>query len=137
MNRLITLFYEKNHYLEKFYSCGEKELENFIRGEFGNLDAFYETRERILEMIRYVDAQIEKLFERTTLNDLERKELKKSLTIKDEYVQRIMEQDLSILACIDQMKSSLITELQNLRKGKTVVSKYKMPSFIKNLDEEA
>ena len=137
MNRLITLFYEKNHYLEKFYSCGEKELENFLHGEFGNLDSFYETREKILEMIRYVDSQIEKSFEKTTLNEFEKKELKKALSIKDEYVQRIMDQDLSILSCIEQMKSSLIVELQNLRKGKSVVSKYKMPNFAKNLDEEA
>lgn len=137
MNRLITLFYEKNHYLEKFYSCGENELQNFLHGEFGNLDAFYETRERILEMIRYVDAQIEKSFERVELNDFEKKELKKALGIKDEYVQRIMDQDLSILSCIEQMKSSLIVELQNLKKGKKVVSHYKMPSFAKNLDEEA
>ena len=137
MNRLITLYYEKNHYLEKFYSCGETELKNFLNGEFQNLDAFYETREKILEMIRYVDSQVEKSYEKIQLNDPEKRELKKALDIKDEYVQRIMEQDLEILSCIEQFKSSLIIEMQNLQRGKKVVSRYKMPSFIKNLDEEA
>lgn len=137
MNRLITLFNEKNHYLEKFYSCGETELQNFLHGDFNNLDQFYEIRERILEMIRYVDAQIEKTFEKAVLTDFEKKELKKILKIKDEYVQRIMDQDLTILSCIEQMKSSLIIEMRNLQKGKKVVSHYKMPEFSKNLDEEA
>lgn len=137
MNRLITLYYEKNHYLEKFYSCGEIELKNFLNGEFQNLDTFYETREKILEMIRYVDSQVEKSFEKIHLNDPDKRELKKALDIKDEYVQRIMEQDLEILSCIEQFKSSLIIEMQNLQRGKKVVSRYKMPSFIKNLDEEA
>jgi hypothetical protein len=31
-HRLITLVYEKNHYLEKFYSVNEKELAQFIVG---------------------------------------------------------------------------------------------------------
>lgn len=137
MNRLITLYYEKNHYLEKFYSCGETELKNFLHGEFQNLDAFYDTREKILKMINYVDSQVEKSYQKIHLNDLEKRELKKALDIKDEYVQRIMEQDLEILSCIEQFKSSLIIEMQNLQRGKKVVSRYKMPTFTNNLDEEA
>lgn len=137
MNRLITLFYEKNHYLEKFYACGEVELANFINGEYGNLDNFYETREKILSMIKYVDSEIEKSYEKTVLTEANKKELRKALQIKDEYVQRIMEQDLSILSCIEQVKSNIIVELQNLKHGKKVVSHYKMPEFVKNLDEKA
>ncbi len=137
MNRLITLFYEKNHYLEKFYACGETELTHFINGNYGNLDAFYDTREKILEMIKYVDSEIDKSYESTSLTDVDKKELRKALQIKDEYVQRIMEQDLSILSCIEQVKSSIIVEMQNLKRGKKVVSHYKMPEFIKNLDEKA
>ena len=137
MNRLITLFYEKNHYLEKFYSCGETELTNFVNGEYGNLDNFYESREKILSMIKYVDSEIEKSYEKTALTDSDKKELRKALQIKDEYVQRIIEQDLSILSCIEQVKSNIIVELQNLKRGKKVVSHYKMPEFVKNLDEKA
>lgn len=137
MNRLITLVYEKNHYLEKFYSQNETELQNFLEGEFSNLEEFYSNRERILEMIRYVDSQIDKIHEATQLSEYERKELKRAMRIKDEYVERIIQQDLEVLSCIDRAKSEIITELQNLKKSKKAVSGYKMPEFTNRLDEEA
>lgn len=137
MNRLITLVYEKNHYLEKFYANGEDELKNFLNGKFDNLEKFYEAREKILEMIRYVDSQLEKLHQKVTLSDYEKKELKKALHIKDEYVQRIIHQDLQILSCIEQAKSEIIRDLQGLKKGKKAMSGYKMPDFANRLDEEA
>ena len=137
MNRLITLIYEKNHYLEKFYAQNEVELRNFLTGEFSNLDSFYSAREKILEMIRYVDAQIEKIQNSIQLSDFEKKELRKALRIKDEYVERILQQDLEVLSCIDRAKSEIISELQQIRKGKKAISGYKMPDFQKSLDEEA
>jgi len=137
MNRLITLIYEKNHYLEKFYAQNETELKNFLNGEFANLDSFYSAREKILEMIRYVDAQIEKIQNSIQLSDFEKKELRKALRIKDEYVERILQQDLEVLSCLDRAKSEIIFELQQIRKGKKAISGYKMPDFQKSLDEEA
>ncbi|MFN8791747.1 MAG: flagellar protein FliT [Bdellovibrionales bacterium] len=137
MNRLITLIYEKNHYLEKFYAQNEVELKNFLTGEFANLDSFYSAREKILEMIRYVDAQIERIQNSIQLSDFEKKELRKALRIKDEYVERILQQDLEVLSCIDRAKSEIISELQQIRKGKKAISGYKMPDFQKSLDEEA
>lgn len=137
MNRLITLVYEKNHYLEKFYALNETELKNFLVGQFDNLDSFYSSREKMLEMIRYVDSQIDKIQASVNLNDYEKKELKTALHIKDEYVERIIQQDLEVLSCIDRAKSEIIAELQNLKKGKRAISGYKMPDFQKSLDEEA
>ena len=137
MNRLITLIYEKNHYLEKFYAQNETELKNFLNGEFANLDSFYSAREKILEMIRYVDAQIEKIQNSIQLSDFEKRELRKALRIKDEYVERILQQDLEVLSCLDRAKSEIISELQQIRKGKKAISGYKMPDFQKSLDEEA
>ncbi len=141
-HRIITLVYEKNHYLEKFYSLNEKELSNFLGGNFENLDGFYQSREQILEMVRYVDLQIEKAqndIVRTgqDLTDMAKRELKKAMTIKDEYVERILEQDLEVLSCIDRAKSDIIRELQSLKKGKKAVAGYKMPDFQNRLDEEA
>ena len=141
-HRLISLVYEKNHYLEKFYSLNETELSNFLEGQFDNLEGFYESREKILEMIRYVDMQIEKsqndmIRAGQGLHDSIKKELRKAMLIKDEYVDRILQQDLDILACIDRAKSEIIRELQSLKKNKKAVAGYKMPDFQKNLDEEA
>ena len=140
--RLITLVYEKNHYLEKFYSLNEKELSRFLSGNFDNLEEFYQTREKILEMIRYVDLQIDKSHNDmvrvgTELDDMAKREFKKAMKIKDEYVERIVQQDLDVLACIDRAKTEIIRELQSLKKGKKAVSGYKMPDFQKSLDEEA
>jgi len=134
--------YEKNHYLEKFYSLNEKELVNFLAGNFENLEGFYQSREQILEMIRYVDLQIDKSHNEVLrtgqdLNDTSKRELKKAMKIKDEYVERIISQDLDVLACIDKAKTEIIRELQSIKKNKKAVSGYRMPDFQKTLDEEA
>ena len=60
MLRIITLLNQKNHYLEKFYSLNETEIIHFSAGYFDNLDSFYQTREKILEMIKYLDGEIDK-----------------------------------------------------------------------------
>ena len=141
-HRLISLVYEKNHYLEKFYSLNESELTNFLKGNFENLETFYQTREKILEMIRYVDVQIDKTHNDVVrsghdLSDAIKKELKKAMKIKDEYVERIIGQDLDVLACIDRAKTDIIREMQTLKKGKKAMSGYRMPDFQNRLDEEA
>lgn len=142
MNRIVTLLNEKNHYLEKFYALNEKELENFLRGNFDELESFYNTRERILEIVKYLDAQIETAqtrepaaVEGTTVEG--KRKIREALTIKDTYVSKIIEQDLQVLACIESAKNSIIRELQDLKKGKKAVSGYRAPTFAKRLDEEA
>ena len=59
------------------------------------------------------------------------------MRIKDEYVERIIHQDLDVLSCIDKAKTEIIRELQSIKKNKKAVSGYKMPDFAKTLDEEA
>lgn len=149
MQRIINLLQEKNHYLEKFYALNESELVNFSLGNFEGLENFYNTRERILEIVKYID-------ERLNQTDIASKDLnldglavpsqgsaqeihqvKLALRTKDEYVSRIIEQDLDVLACIEAAKSNIIRELQDVRRVRKAVGGYKMPSFIKRLDEEA
>lgn len=140
MQRVITLLNEKNHYLEKFYSLNESELVFIKSGNFDNLDSFYETRERILEMIRYLDSELGVSQQESNPSDLsgdDRKTIVESLRVKTEYVNRILAQDLEVLACIESAKSDIIRELQEVKKVKKAVSKYKMPSFHSKLDEEA
>lgn len=142
MKRIITLMNEKNHYLEKFYSLNEKELTNFLVGNFEGLEAFYETRERILEIIKYVDAQIEATHRRepkalTSATEGERRSMREALAAKDEYVERIVDQDLQVLSCIESAKNSIIRELQDLKKSKKAVKGYRAPNFQNRLDEEA
>ncbi len=139
MTRIVTLLNEKNHYLEKFYSLNEVELANFAQGQFDNLEHFYQTRERILEVLKYVDAQIEKAHDELqdqSVADQDRRDVKQALAIKDEYVARIIEQDIQVLACIEMAKNSIIKELQQVRHGKKAVGGYKSSTFQNRLDEE-
>jgi hypothetical protein len=141
MLRIIDLLQEKNHYLEKFYSLNETELINFYHGNFDKLEYFYNTRERILEIIKYIDGQLDNI-----QNDLqtvanarpeERLKIREAMAVKDEYVGRIIDQDLEVLACIEAAKSNIIRELQDVRRVRKAVGGYKSPTFDKQLDEEA
>jgi hypothetical protein len=141
MTRIIALLNEKNHYLEKFYSLNETELVNFVQGQFENLESFYQTRERILEVLRYVDSQIEKINDETAalsgIVESERQQVKEALRIKDQYVTKIIEQDIQVLSCIETAKNSIIRELQDVRRNRKGISGYKTKTFNQRLDEEA
>lgn len=142
MTRIITLLNEKNHYLEKFYSLNETEMGGFMEGNFERLEMFYETRERILETIKYIDSQIEASHRQDTMifetaSPDQRRRAREAMAIKDEYVARIVEQDLQVLACIESAKNTIIKELQELKKGRKAVAGYKSPTFTKRLNEEA
>lgn len=136
MHRIINLLDQKNHYLEKFYSLNEEELLNFAKNNFDHLEEFYKTREEILNVIRYVDDEIDKT-QTAALSLEEKRQMNEALSIKDEYVGRILAQDLEILSCIESAKSSIIRELQEIRKAKKAVGSYKSKTIVNRLDEEA
>ncbi len=140
MTRIITLLNEKNHYLEKFYSLNERELKNFLVSNFDGLEVFYQSREKILEIIKYIDSQIDA--ERMKDNNVAvaekyRGEIKQALSAKDQYVERILEQDLEILSCIEAAKNEIIKELKSVRHGRKAVGGYKTKTRNGRLDEEA
>ncbi|QDK44138.1 hypothetical protein DOM22_02690 [Bdellovibrio sp. ZAP7] len=141
MTRIISLLNEKNHYLEKFYSLNEVELANFAQGLFDNLQSFYQTREKILDVLKYVDSQIDRaqneMSADTVMVQGDRQQIKEALTIKDEYVSRIIEQDIQVLACIEMAKNSIIRELQDVRRNRKAIGGYKSKIFTQRLDEEA
>ena len=141
MLRIIDLLEEKNHYLEKFYSLNETELANFSSGNFDKLEYFYNTRERILEIVKYIDGQLgnaqSDIQTMTTASPEERLTIRRAMSVKDEYVARIIDQDLEVLACIEAAKSNIIRELQDVRRVRKAVGGYKSPTFDKQLDEEA
>ncbi len=141
MLRIISLLQEKNHYLEKFCSLNETELVNFSLGNFENLELFYNTRERILEIIKYLDAQLDQsnsaMEDSSQIKAEDRRQVEEAMRTKDEYVSHIIEQDLEVLAFIELAKSNIIRELQDVRRARKAVGGYKSPTFNKRLDEEA
>lgn len=139
MHRIIELLQEKNNYLEKFYSLNEDELLNFNEGNFDNLDHFYQTREGILRTVNYIDVEIEKCEIHPALEfSMETREaVREALAVKDEYVSRILAQDLEVISCIERAKSAIIRELQDVRKNRKAVSGYKSSRPAPRLNEEA
>lgn len=144
MLRIITLLNQKNHYLEKFCSINESELRNFKNGQFDNLETFYNARDKMLEIISYIDAEIDSLNSEArgeTLSQVTaelRNHARQLLESKDSYVNKILTQDLEILTCIESAKSNLIRELQEVRRSKDVMSRYKSGiGSTRQLDEEA
>ncbi len=57
--KLIELLEEKNHYLAKFVELNETELLNFEDGYFENVESFYQAREKMLDIVRCIDALID------------------------------------------------------------------------------
>ncbi len=138
MLRIISLLNHKNHYLEKFYSINENEILNFAKSDFSNLEQFYQDREKILETIRYIDSEIDTAQSKDIVVDpVQRREMAATLSIKEEYVSRILAQDLEILATIECAKSNIIRELQEIRRTKKAVGSYRSRTFTNRLDEEA
>ena len=141
MLRVISLLNEKNHYLEKFYALNETELKNFSMGIFDNLEHFYQTREKVLDILKYIDSEVDKAHEEldyaSAVATEDKRAIREALAIKDEYVTHIIEQDLEILACIETAKNGIIRELQEVQKSRRGISGYKSPTFAQRLDEEA
>lgn len=138
MLRILELIEHRNHHLEQFYSLNETELDNISRLDYSNLELFYNSREKILEAIRYIDSEMEVEQKKDLqLTDTDKKEISSGLAIKEEYVTRILAQDLEILSCIESAKSSIIRELQEMKRARKAVSSYKSPNFAKRIDEEA
>lgn len=139
MMRIITLLNQKNHYLEKFYSLNETELLNFSKGIFDTLESFYQMRDKLLDIIKYIDAEIDKAQEEAVgaLSVDVKAQIREALAIKDEYVNRILAQDLEILSCIEAAKSNIIRELQSIHRAKNAVGRYKSGiGDTRRLDEE-
>lgn len=139
MKRVLELIEQKNHYLEKFYSINETALALFLKDQFETINEFYDQRESILEILKYIDTEITGASSATEISEdsiIAVEKLKAALNVKDLYVQKIIEQDINILSCIESAKNSIIKELRDVKKGQKIVSAYKVPQFDKKLEEE-
>lgn len=139
MKAIIELLNEKNKYLNKFFNLNATELKNFRVSNFEGLDTFYKSRENLLEIINYIDRQIEKrqsMIEDAIMDKEDQIALKYAFVRKDQWVDEILKQDLEVLSCIDKEKSSIIKELSEVQKTKKAVVGYKHKKFNPKLNEE-
>ena len=62
MIRLIQFLNEKNHFLEKFYALNEAQIAHLESGHFEDIERFYNQREDLLKVIKYIDSEIHKAY---------------------------------------------------------------------------
>jgi len=139
-HKLVELLDEKNQYLEKFFELNETELHCFADGNFDNVENFYQSREKILDIVRCIDALVDD--EVSTIADVMvtagiRAEIQDLMDHKDRMAKEILAQDLKLLAAIEDEKSNIIRELKSTKQTRKVVSAYHSGQTSRQLDEEA
>ena len=130
MIRLIQFLNEKNHFLEKFYTLNELQITRLETGKFDDLELFYNQREDLLKIIKYIDAEIHKahMLHKDIVGQFseeQKTEIRESMRTKEAYVRRILEQDLQVLGMIDDAKSMIIKELKGMQKTRRALTGYK------------
>ncbi len=137
MDRVIALLQEKNDYLEKFYAVNEHELINFSAGDFENVEIFYQTRDKFLDLIRCIDGLLEEENERSIINVTEahRAQVAKLFAAKDGLVNSILAQDLQMLEYIEKEKSQIIRELKTTQQARRAVGAYASLERAKALED--
>jgi hypothetical protein len=128
--KTVQLLNEKNHFLEKFYSLNEKQLVQLSASKFENVEFFYNQREDILKIIKYIDSELSKahvneVAMNLAISEQDQVAVKECLRIKDIYVSRIVEQDIQIISLIERLKNNIITELKTVRGARRAMTGYK------------
>ena len=129
MQKIIKLLDDKNFHLEKFLALNEDEMQNFVAGNFDNLEVFYQSRETILDMVRCLDKLIEDAShpgaEAAVVEPHLKAAMLRAMARKEELVTGILAQDLQILSVIEQAKSEIIRDLRGTQAAKKAVGAYK------------
>ncbi len=139
MERVVALLKEKNQYLEQFHLVNEHELINFGEGNFDSVEAFYQTRDKLLDLIKTVDEAIEEENRRMPVGPVTnaaRVEVSSLLNKKDELVKSIVGQDLELLSYIEREKSNIIRELHSNSTAKKAVGAYASTERLQVVDGE-
>ena len=139
MERVISLLTEKNDYLEKFYAINEHELINFAAGDFENVEIFYQTRDKFLDLIRCIDQMLEDENTRMFMNDTDanRAQVSRLFAEKDRLANAILAQDVEVLAHIDREKSKIIKELRGTQQARRAVGAYASLERAKAMEENS
>jgi len=134
LDMIIALMEEKNEYLKVFLDVSEKERKSFKARNFDNIEDLYAVRESILENVRSLDRRIDKYSRGVspdTLDPVGKEKIKGLMATKQSLVNKIMSQDLVMLACVENEKSNIIKKLTSVRDGRRLLKAYRfMPDII-------
>lgn len=139
-HQLRELQKEKKHFLTEFMNLNSKALIDLRNGNFHGVEELYNQREQVLEILKFIDEKISSInsYKKET-NSYGRLEvtMDSPLNENSEIIQKILNQDREILILIDSTKTSIISEIQSLKKNKKCVSHYKTKVDHHQFDEEA
>lgn len=131
---IIKLLEEKNNHLEMFLTVSEKERKAFKARNFENIEFLYEIREDILENIRCIDERVETYsaeVNKAELSKETRERIMDCLQLKETLTHQILEQDLVILSCVENEKSSMIKKMTSVRDGRRLMKAYRtLPDIV-------
>lgn len=130
MIRIVQLMTEKNHFLEKFYTLNEQQIIKLESGHFDEIETFYNKREDMINILKYIDSEINKAhLQHKDINgvfaDTDKRALRECMRVKEMFVGKILDQDMQVLALIDEAKTKIIRELQDVRLAKKAMAGYK------------
>ena len=103
---LFEILEQKNSYLLEFHKINMDELDRLAEGCIDNLENFYYSREFLLNAIHKLDDRISQnnLDEDLKVNKTQKKRLIDILNLKRKMVMSILDQDLTIISLVDQIK---------------------------------
>jgi len=130
MIRIVQLLTEKNHFLEKFFTINEKQIARLEAGHYDDIEQFYNKREDLIKILKHLDQEVLKSHtQHKEINGVftatDKASLRECMRIKEMFVERIVDQDMQVLALIDEAKSKIIRELQDVRLAKKAMAGYK------------
>lgn len=130
MIRLVQLITEKNHFLEKFYTLNEQQIIKLETGHYEEIEIFYNKREDLINILKYIDSEVNKAHQQHkdingVFTETDKRSLRECMRIKEMFVTKILDQDMQVLALIDEAKTKIIRELQDVRLAKKAMAGYK------------
>lgn len=139
MQRLTMLMTERNNYLVKYFNLNEREMSLYRQANFDSLDAFYETRQAILEVVAELDRKIDEDLMALTTQEVESQQEDMALLLseKDSIIEKILDQDLELLSMIEKEKGRVLREFMEASLSKKAVGKYKSGTVKHNFEQEA
>lgn len=131
---IISLLEEKNNHLRLFLEVSINERKSFKARNFENLEELYSMRESLLEGIRSLDRRIHKYssdVDGALLAREIKEKIKELMAAKQNLVNEILSQDLVILSCVENEKSTMLKKMATIRDGRRLLKAYRfMPDII-------
>jgi len=131
MEEVIHYLDLKNKYYEKFLAMTEQFLLQVQQDRWENMEYFMDNRERILNIIRSYDFKIAETFQKidVTADRLQAYggRVREIMDKRESLGRRIMDQDLTLIGKIDEVRTDTIRELKKTQETGQKIHSFASP----------